>query len=223
MADFFPHRDEDLATWSFNLITELPAVITALGLPATTDDAFIAARGAYATAFNNNLAGQADAAALKQAKDAARETMVEEMRQLVRQLRAHPLFTDQQAAQLGLPVYDSSPGTPTVPVPNEIPELLIDVSVAQKHRIKFSRGGGLGRGKPSWARACRIFYAVVPTGQGCPPIQQMLFLASQTRSPFTWVIDAAHVGKDVWYRGAWETPTGEIGDWSDPAKGTVTG
>jgi hypothetical protein len=31
------------------------------------------------------------------------------------------------------------------------------------------------------------------------------------------------VGKDIWYRGAWETPRGARGAWSDPARATVAG
>ena len=51
----------------------------------------------------------------------------------------------------------------------------------------------------------------------------MEFLASDTNSPYDWDIPGTEVGKDIWYRGAWETPKGELGNWSDPAKGTVTG
>jgi hypothetical protein len=56
-----------------------------------------------------------------------------------------------------------------------------------------------------------------------PPIEDVDFLATDSSTPYEWDIPGSEVGKDIWYRGAWETPRGEIGQWSDPAKGTVTG
>lgn len=139
-------------------------------------------------------------------------------------LRGNTGFTDTMAADLGFPVYDRIP-TPVV-AGEENPTLIVDINTPQEHGISFfqmtdQEGGRIA--KPDWAEACYIVYAIVPAGDPSPPIEDMTFLASDTKSDYRWTIPGEHVGKDIWYRGAWETRRRERGGFSDPAKGTVRG
>ena len=77
-------------------------------------------------------------------------------------------------------------------------------------------------------RQCRrlfdvIVRAVVESGQPCPAIELMGWLASDTASPYMVTYNGTAVGKDAYYRGAWETHQGEIGVWSEAVKATITG
>ena len=158
----------------------------------------------------------------KQTKDAARRNLESEFRNLVRQLRANPSFTNAMAASLGLPPRDREP-TPIQPGP-EIPTLEVAVQ-SLRHTVRFWQADAQGgrRGKPAWARAIRLVYAVVEPNEPPPPIEQMQYLATDTASPYIWDLPSEWVGKDIWYRGAWETPRGARGAWSDPARATVAG
>jgi hypothetical protein len=204
--------------------TGLTAAMAALTLPATFDDAFVAARTAYTATLTAHEASQALAITNTTAKNVARSNLELAMRTINQQLLANPAFTAALAAAMQLTLRDTVP-TPAIPGA-EAPVALVDFSYPQRHTIRFlqlSDEGQAVSGKPAWARACRIMYAIVASGAAPPDIETMLYLASDTASPYTWDIPGIHVGKDIWYRCAWESPTGEIGPWSDPAKGTVTG
>jgi hypothetical protein len=204
--------------------TGLTAAMTALTFPATFDDAFVAARTAYIAALTAHEASQALAKTNTTAKNVARSNLELAMRAINNQLMANPAFTAALAAAMQLTLRDTVP-TPSIPGAEQ-PIVTVDTSYPQRQTVRFmqlSDEGFAVSGKPAWARACRIVYAIVASGVAAPDIEAMTYLASDTASPYTWDIDGDHVGKDIWYRCAWEAPTGEIGPWSDPAKGTVTG
>lgn len=221
-GQFYPVAETEFATWAFNFANEVPAIVTALGLPVTVDDAFIAARTAFATAYNNHVAAQADAQNIRQVKDVALTTMTNELRNLVKILRAQTAFTDAMALQLGLPVYDTTPGTATA-VQTDVPELLIDNSTPGHHIVDFSPAGADSSAKPDWAKACRIIHKIGTSQTGAPTITEMSLLAVDTSTPYSWDIPAGNIGSFVWYRAAWENAKGELGGWSEVAKATVTG
>lgn len=223
-GQFFPTNDQEYEAFLTNLLANIGAVMTALSLPATFDDALVASKAAFSADLATHVASQAQAAADRAAKDASKAVSIEDLREMVAQLRANSLFTNAHATSLGLPVLDTTP-TPIKPG-SEVPSINVDTSAPQQHSIGFwqtteTEGGIIA--KPEWARAARIMHAIVATGQPAPAIETMDFLATDTSTPYTWIIPGAHVGKDIWYRAAWETPRGELGPWSDPAKGTVTG
>jgi len=226
-GNFYPDSDQELNAWVANFNTNLAAVMTSLTLPATFDDAILAAKTAYSTALTAHVAAQTASFNARQTKDAARTTMVDELRNLVRQLRANPGFTDPMAVSLGLPIYDTV-ATPTVPG-SETPSLSVDNGSPQTHIISFWQMGDSGGetteqiAKPQWARALRIVRSVVESGEPCPAVELMGWLASDTASPYMVTYTGTAVGKDAYYRGAWETHTGQIGLWSEAVKATITG
>jgi len=222
---FFPIGDQEFQAWlSGTFLPGLPAVMTALGLPATFDDNLVALSGTYTTSLSSHQAAQTASFEAKVQKDKDKGDAIEELRNLYGQLRGNPNFTAAHRASLGLPAVDTTP-TPSTPG-SEAPSAAVDTSFPQRHSISFwqtTEEAGQIIAKPSWARAARIVHKIVATGQPAPPIEDMDYLATDTSTPYTWDIPGSEVGKDIWYRLAWETSRGEIGPWSDPAKGTVTG
>jgi hypothetical protein len=203
-------------------LANLGPVKTALGLPANWEAQLQTRKNSFTTALNSLDLAEANYRQAKQTKDAARRNLESEFRNLVRQLRANPNFTNAMAASLGLPPRDREP-TPIEPGP-EIPTLEVEIQ-SLRHTVRFWQADAQGgrRGKPAWARAIRLVYAVVEPNEPPPPIEQMQFLAVDTASPYIWDLPSEWVGKDIWYRGAWETPRGARGAWSDPARATVAG
>jgi len=222
---FFPIGDQEFQAWLSGIfLPGLPAVMLALSLPATFDDALVAASGTYTTDLSDHQAAQTASFNAKTVKDGSKANAIAELRNVYAQLRGNPNFTAAMRASLGLPPEDTvlTPSTPG----SEAPSAAVDTSFPQRHSISFwqtTAQAGQIIAKPSWARAARIVHKIVATGQPAPPIEDMDYLATDTSTPYTWDIPGSEVGKDIWYRLAWETTRGEIGPWSDPAKGTVTG
>lgn len=223
-SQFYPTNDQELESFVANVNANLPAVMTALGLPATFDDAIVAAKATFTTDLAAHTSAQLSAFNARGTKDGSKEVLIAALRNVNNQLRANPGFTDPMALSLGFPVYDTTP-TPTTPK-EEIATLEVDNGAPQTHIISFwqmSDDGGTKLSKPSWARALRIVRSVVESGEPCPAIELMGWLASDTSSPYMVTYNGTAVGKDAYYRGAWETQSGEIGLWSEAVKATITG
>lgn len=221
----FPQGDQELRAWLNDVfLPNVGAVLLSLGLAATLDDDLVTKTGTYTTKLTTHEASQAQAREDRQDKDDSRGLVITALRLLLGILNAQAGFTNEMRQNLGLPPRDFEP---TAIIPGEeVPTVAVDTGAPQHHTVRFwqaTEGGGEAEAKPDWARGCRIIRAVVASGGTCPPIENMVWLASDSNSPYDYDLPGGDVGKDIWYRGAWETPRGEIGNWSDPAKGTVTG
>lgn len=220
--DFVKVRDREFEAQLTQFLANLGPVKTALGLPATWEATLTTRKNNYTTSLNSLDLAEANARQAKQTKDTARRAAESEFRNLVRQLRANPNFTDAMAASLEPPPRDCEP-SPIAPGP-EVPSLDVQAQ-SLRHTVRFWQADEQGgrRGKPSWARAIRLVYAVTEPNEPPPPIETMQFLATDTASPYIWDLPSEWVGKTIWHRGAWETPRGARGAWSDPAMATVAG
>lgn len=225
MSDHFhPQGDQEFEAWVENFNANLAPILGALGLPPTFDDALLATHAAFSGKLVTHTAAQAAARAARQDKDDSKRECVQAMRVAVRQLRANPLFTDAMAELLGLPVYDRK-ATPKR-AGGEAPTLRVEHVGPQAHAISFwqmTEGRDERAPRPDWARAMRLVRAIVEVGEPCPPIEKMEYLASDTASPYVATFDGTTVGKDAYYRGAWETPRGDVGPWSAAVRATVSG
>lgn len=216
-----PIRELDLLASTRLFLEQIAILKEQLALPEDFENAL----AEWHAQLEIRLAAVAQAKAqyhqAKQAKDEAYRAVQNELRRLTRQLRVHPEFTDAMARQLGMPVYDRTL-TPVLPG-EEIPMLQVETHAGQ-HWVYFwqedlrKRGR---RGKPRWARAARILYAITPVNAPPPPHEQLQFLASATRSPFLWTPPPEAIGQWVWYRAAWETPRGALGGWSGLTRAIV--
>ena len=223
-GQYYPAGDQEFEAWVANFITNLTANLILLGEAATFDDDIIAKKATYSTALTAHVAAQTASFNARQAKDTAKDNLIASLRFVVNQLRINPALSDALTVSLGLPLYDTEP-TPSAPG-SEIPTMTVDNSAPQTHIIRFwqmTEGSAERMAKPSWARALRIIRAVVESGEPCPAIELMGWLASDTSEPYMVMYNGTAVGKDAYYRGAWETQGGEIGLWSEAVKATITG
>ena len=221
-AHFFPQGDGPLRTWMQNFLAKLIEIMAALGLPATFDDALIAAFALFDTSLTEQETAAAVAEQKTALKKSARTGLIDVLRDVVKALNADTRFTNAMRQLLGLPPRDEvqtpiDPGT-------EVPTFEVEIIGPQKHRIHFWQAGVTAgrRGKPAWAAGARILFAVVAVGAAPPALSAMQFLALDSATPYDWDIPAEHVGKMIYYRLAWETPTHELGPWSNPIGAIVS-
>lgn len=222
-SEAFPKGDNEFRTWLVNFVAN-EGVVGPLGLPLGFFTALNAASTAYGPGLDAHVDAQAAAQAAKAAKDGLKATAISELRIAVAPLRANPLFTDAMALALGLPLLDDI--LTHIVAPTVAPELEMAAFGPQEVRIHFWDPGDPApgrRGKPAGARSCRLIFAILAVGAGAPAVSAMAFLADDTNTPNNPNFDAADIGKTLWVRGAWVSPTGELGPYSEPSSITIPG
>ena len=112
---FLPKREADLVTWSTNLDTRLTADPLIYGLDIGQAAAYAALHGTFAAAFQAANEPSTRTPSAIQAKNDAKEALIEEARSLVNIIQAFPGTTNQMRTDLGITVPDTEPAP--VPVP----------------------------------------------------------------------------------------------------------
>lgn len=219
-AQYPPDRDRELQSSIQVFLEQIAPLKETLALPDDFEARLADLHTTYTEQLDRVAQMRAHYREAVQQKEATQRALKEEVRRLVRVLRAHPEFEDSMARALGLPVRDRKP-TPIEPQ-DDAPLLEVEVRQEQHALYFWHAGSGRGRwGKPSWARAARIVYGIVAPRAPLPPMEQMQYLVSATRSPYVWTPPSDAIGQIVWYRAAWETPRGALGPWSDYARAIV--
>jgi hypothetical protein len=147
-SDFVNPSDRGFEAQVAQFLANLGPVKTALGLPANWEAQLQTRKNNFTTALNSLDLAEANYRQAKQTKDAARRSLESEFRNLVRQLRANPSFTNAMAASLGLPPRDREP-TP-IPARSRNPDAGGGGAVAAPHGTLLA--GGRARG--SSGQAC---------------------------------------------------------------------
>jgi len=219
----FPSGDNEFRTWLANFVAN-EGVTGPLVLPLTFFTALNAANTAYGPGLDAHADAQAEAQSKKAAKDVLKANAIRELRLVVAALRANGLFTDAMAAALGLALLDRI--LTHIEAPTVAPELEMAVAGPQQVLVNFWDPGNPApgrRGKAPGARSCRLIFAILAVGVGAPAVSAMAFLADDTNTPNNPSFDAADIGKTLWVRGAWVSPTGELGPYSEPSSITIPG
>ncbi len=222
-GEAFPQGDNEFRSWLENFVAN-EGVTAPLALPLTFFDALNTASTTYGTELDAHIDQQAAAQAQKAVKDGSKAGAIGVLRPVVGTLRANPLFTDEMALALGLPVLDEV--LTHIVAPTVAPELEMEVAGPQEVRVHFWDPGNPApgrRGKAPGARSCRLIFAILAVGAGAPAATSMAFLADDTNTPNNATFDAADIGKTLWVRGAWVSPTGELGPFSEPSSITIPG
>lgn len=218
---FPPDSDRGLEAAIAQFLANLGPIKTALGLPANWEANLATRKTNFTTTLNSLQLAEAAYRQAKQSKDTARMAAESEFRNLIRQLRSNPNFTDAMAASLGLPVRDREP-TPVAP-PSTAPLGEVDTSQRLTHRLYFWHmdSQGARRGKPAGAVACEVWRKV---GGSAPlDLSECEFVGAPSRSPYRIVYSGEVAGQTVHYLLRWRTARGEVGPLSETLSATVTG
>lgn len=219
----FPKGDSEFRTWLANLVAN-EGVTLPLSLPPSFWTALNNANTAYGPGLDAHFDAQDEAQSKKADKDVLKATAIRELRIAIAALRADPDFTDAMALALGLQLLDKI--LTDIEAPETAPELEMVAFGPQEVRIHFWDPGNPTpgrRGKAPGARSCRLIFAILAVGAGAPSVSAMAFLATSTNTPNNETFEAADIGKTLWVRGAWESPTGDLGPYSEPSSITIPG
>ena len=104
-------------------------------------------------------------------------------------------------------------------VPTTAPVGQLNGNVRLEHTISFTDEDGK-HGKPEGVRGCQIW---CKQGEPVLSVKELLFLATDTASPYLNKFDVSDVGKTIHYWLRWENSRGETGPWSTVISGTVAG
>lgn len=218
MADFIPNTDGDFQTWQANFITYANAHLAGLGILAGDMAPITAAQTTWNSAYTAHSAAQASAKSASQAKDAARLNFEIALRALVVRLQASPAVDNAERAALGITVRDTT--KTAVSVPTTRPIAKVDTSQRLRHVIAFmNEATPTSKAKPAGVMGAEIW---VKCGDPAPTDpSQCVFLALDTRTPYTADFPGTDAGKVAHYMLRWVNTRGEKGPWSETVSATI--
>jgi hypothetical protein len=210
MPDYIPQKDSELVAWSANFTAGVTANAPVWGIPPDEVISLQTANDSFAA-----LHAQADSPAktsiIVAEKNAARNTLVEKIRELVGFRLKNPIITDAQRIALGLHVHDTTPST--IPPPTSRPELDIDVVDFRRLKVLFHDMGRDNKAKPYGVNGAVIAYAVLDAPPANPDALTRTTLA--TRTPHVLEFTEEERGKTVYVAICWQNEKGQKGPWSE--------
>ncbi|MCH8274140.1 MAG: hypothetical protein IH851_05060 [Armatimonadetes bacterium] len=220
MPDYIPPGDSQFDAFQTNFADYVNANMAALGLVLGDLAVLNTLRTAWETSYPAHVTAQAAAQAARQTKQTDRETYETEIRRLVNTLQASSEVDDTERQAMGITVRDTTP-TP-VAAPTTRPVLQADTS--QRLRVGISFVDELtptSRARPDGVMGCEIYMKI----GGTPPtdLDDMEFVALDTRSPHTIDFDGADANQPVYFIGRWVSTRGEPGPISETVTATVVG
>ena len=149
-------------------------------------------------------------------KNAAMEKIMQTFRTIYGDIPQSSLTADDRSV---LKLEERSTTRTPAPVPTTFPVGKINSTNRLEHSISFTTEDGK-YGKPEGVRGCQIW---CKEGEPALDEKQLLFLGTDTASPFLKKYLIADAGKTIHYWLRWENTRGETGPWSAVVSATVLG
>lgn len=100
--DYLPSRDAELDTWELNFMTKLPAIATALGIPAADVTKVTIAINQHRTTYNTTVAKKNEAIAATNTNNLKKKDTKLVIRKLSNQIKTNNLFTEAIGKELDI-------------------------------------------------------------------------------------------------------------------------
>ena len=182
----------------------------------------------WAAAFPAHVAAQASAEGARQAKDAARAGLENQVRPITNFIQTYFKTTDADRATMGITVRDTSPSP--APAPSSRPLALVESGQRLAHQLRLvDESTPTRRARPAGVQRAEIFVALTAPGQPAPPPpsaaggdpREYRYIGSVTRGETTLRFESDKGGMQAHYIARWVAPRGTPGPWSDTASATV--
>jgi hypothetical protein len=210
MVDYIPKKDADLVSWSANFAAQVADNAPVWEIPAGEVTSLQTDTATFAK-LHAQVSSPAKNSIIVEQKNAARTSLVNNIRGLVNFRLRNPIITDAQRVALGLHLRDTT--HTTIPAPKTRPELNTDVNDVRRLKITFHDMGSSSKAKPYGVNGALIGYDVLSTPPASPTVLSRNALA--TRTPFTLEFTEEERGKTVYIAICWQNEKGEKGPWSD--------
>jgi hypothetical protein len=204
-----------------NFMTYATANLANLGINPLSAEwtNLVTAKTDWDAKYAAHIAAQNAAAAAREGKDVSRANAEGLLRALIKILRANPAqVSPAELEALGLHVYDEI-RTPA-PVPTTRPVLKVDTSQRQRHTVSWSdESTPTSIRKPAGVHGMELWAKI----GGDPPVNiaECIFVALDTRTPYTYDFEPEAFGQVVHWIGRWVNTRGEVGPISETESATV--
>jgi hypothetical protein len=208
--DYIPKKDAELVMWSANFTSGIAANATDWGITVNELSTLKKANANFA-ALQAKADSPTKTSIIVAEKNAARKTLVAEIRELVGFRLKNPIITNAQRVALGLHVHDTTPTS--IPVPTTRPELDIDVRDVRRLKVSFHDQDTISKAKPYGVNGAVIIYAVLDA----PPADHSALSRNvlATRTPHILEFSEEERGKTVYVAICWQNEKGQKGPWSE--------
>jgi hypothetical protein len=218
--DPLPRADGDFDAWQAVFIGYLNLNGVPLGLTPAQCAAPTAPQAAWTADYAASLNPAAATPAVTAQKREARAALEAVLRPLVREIQALPTTTDEQRVAMGLHVHAT--GHAPAPVPSTARLATVDTSRRLQHVVHFRDSASPhSKAKPAGVLGCEIWAKV----GGPPPasVAELVYLATDTATPYLAEYDIAQAGETVYYWLRWVNTRGQTGPWSEVVNATTPG
>lgn len=205
---YVPTKDADLDAWATNFDVTITAAPADYGLIAGQATAFNVLRTAYTAALLAATNPATRTSVTVAAKDAARNAMVANARQLAMIARQYPAITDELLATAGLTVPDTVPSP--IPAPTSQP-VLSQFASSPLQLVLRTKDSILTnpRARPQGVTGLMLWMKV---GTPAPAsVADCQFVGLFGRTPLTVDFDPADGGKPATFIAKWTNAKGQVG------------
>jgi hypothetical protein len=213
----FPSKEGELNNYFIIAVAYLIANDKRLGVSATNKQKIIDGLANWSNTYKICLDPNTRTTVATKNKDEAKKTLIASLRSVFNDIPQSAL-TNQDRETLGIKPKGGK-GSPA-PKPTSKPIADVDRSKRLEHTIHFYDSELSGTAKPDGVHGCQIWYCI---GEEPKTIDDLKYLATDTKSPYVHHFDIADAGKTVWYWLRWENTRNETGPWSDAISATIPG
>lgn len=219
MADYIPDGDADAIAEGKVRVDYAKTKFASLNLDEADVTPLETALAAFETAFNANVAAQAQAESAVQDKETKRKAWEILDRAFNGRMQSDLGVTNEDRAAMLLNVKDDTLTTAALVETHPVGQA--DTSQKLRHIISWRDSATpTSKAKPNGVWGCEIYYK---TGGDAPVDYKECEPAGIDRTtPYLLEFEGADAGKTVWYLLRWIMNSGEKGAWSPHFSATVT-
>lgn len=220
-TDYIPRPDGTFSAWAEQYVSAVVEWWTAHGMDVAELAALKAALDDWNAAYPAHVAAQSAAEGARQAKDAARAALEQQVRPVTNFVQAWGGTTNADRAAIGISVR----GGPALRAgsPTTAPVAVVDSTQRLTHQLRLvDESTPTRRARPRGVQRAEVFVALTPPGHPAPTNPgDYRYTGSVTRGQTTLSFEPSKGGMQAHYLSRWVSTTGATGPWSETASATV--
>ncbi len=234
-SNYIPRPDGNFAAWAQHYYDAVEKWWSVQGFDPGELLPLKDALSAWVAAYAAHVKAQAAAEGAKQAKDAARAALEQQIRPVTNFVQANPKTTNADRAEIGITVRTLV--GQAARVPTTAPVALVESGQRLTHQLRLvDESTPTRRARPAGVLGAEVWVKLVappsadqpagsppgaPLGDPARDPSSFTFLTMTTRPSFRAEFKAGDGGKTAVYMSRWVNTRGEKGPWSEVTTATV--